>query len=132
MLSVKHYPAEYIDAGQARFDRTVSVLERSVPAAGDDLTDMVHFVILGLDMAFVHRMRGNEGKDGNPLNEVRMLTNSILSNGGVLAAETTIGYRADQAVLGVAIGDPIAPSTDDLRRLGHAYFDTIRQRFGPA
>ena len=46
-----------------------------------------------LDRAFVHRVRKNEGKDGNALNEVRMITDSILENGGVLAANSTIKYR---------------------------------------
>jgi hypothetical protein len=35
-------------------------------------------LVLVLDRFFVHRARGLEGKDGNPLNEVRMLCDSIL------------------------------------------------------
>ncbi len=34
-----------------------------------------------------HVMRGKEGKDGNPLNEVRMLCNSIMENDGKMAEE---------------------------------------------
>ena len=46
-------------------------------------------MLLALE-CFVHRARGLESKDGNPLNEVRMLSNSILQSGGVLAADSTI------------------------------------------
>jgi hypothetical protein len=40
--------------------------------------------VLLLDHMFVHRLSGAEGKDGNPLNEVRVLVNSLLYNGGKL------------------------------------------------
>jgi hypothetical protein len=37
---------------------------------------------------FLHRLRVIEGKDGNSLNEGRVLCNSILLNGGKLQVET--------------------------------------------
>jgi hypothetical protein len=54
---------------------------------------------------FVHRAGGSEGKDGNPLNEVRMLSNSILQNGGVLTADKTIKYKPETSVLKLKIGE---------------------------
>jgi hypothetical protein len=50
---------------------------------------------LVLEQMFVHRMRGQEGKDGNALNEVRMICNSILLNNKNLQLDSTIKY--DQA-----------------------------------
>ena len=44
-------------------------------------------LVLVLDNLFVHRGRGLEKKDSNPLNEVRMLCNSILQNHGVMVAD---------------------------------------------
>jgi hypothetical protein len=40
-----------------------------------------------------------EGKDGNPLNEVRVLCNSILENKSVLRANKTIKLKPDASVL---------------------------------
>ncbi len=40
-----------------------------------------------------------EKKDGNPLNEVKMLSNSIMNNGSVMCADKTIKYDPAKAVL---------------------------------
>ena len=40
--------------------------------------------VLLLDLRFVHRLTGIEANDGNPLNEVRVLCNSILLHQGKL------------------------------------------------
>lgn len=55
-------------------------------------------MVLALDQLFVHRARGIEGKDGNPLNEVRVLCTSIMANGGVLVKDSQI--KLDPAHLG--------------------------------
>ena len=57
--------------------------------------------VLILDNMFVRRLTGIEGKDGNPLNEVRVLCNSILLNQGKLPLTSSLvaelcrlGYQA--------------------------------------
>ncbi len=42
---------------------------------------------------FVHRRNTLERKDGNPLNEVRMLRSSILQSHGVMSADKTIKFN---------------------------------------
>jgi len=42
-------------------------------------------LVVVLDGYFVYRTRGIEGKDGNPLNEVRMLSHSIFARQGPTA-----------------------------------------------
>ena len=48
-----------------------------------------------------------EGKDGNPLNEVRMMGNSILQNHGVLSADKTIKYNPAKSILKLQVGAEI-------------------------
>lgn len=77
----------------------------------------------------MHRTRAIEGKDGNPLNEVRMLCNSILRGHRVLCADRTIKYRAEASVLKLAIGDEIRLDEGRFRVLADAYFAEIQARF---
>jgi hypothetical protein len=56
-------------------------------------------MVLILDTYFTHRSRTTEGKDGNPLNEVRVLCNSILENKRVLRADKSIKLKPETSVL---------------------------------
>jgi hypothetical protein len=86
-------------------------------------------LILLLDACFVHRTRAREGKDGNPLNEVRMLCNSILRNAGVLGADKTIKYEPETSVLKLRIGDEIALDEGQIWLLSDAFFAEIQHKF---
>lgn len=107
-----------VDPGTAA-QHALSELEQSL------FTNMV----LVLDHYFVHRTRAIEGKDGNPLNEVRMLSNSITRNGGVLAADKTIKYDPRKAVLKFKVGDKIKLSSADFSALAEAFLGEIESRF---
>jgi hypothetical protein len=72
---------------------------------------------------------GIKGKDGNPLNEVRMLSNSILLNGGVLAAKKTIKYKPQTSVLKLKIGEKIALTQTEFAPLADAFFSEIEANF---
>jgi hypothetical protein len=52
-------------------------------------------MVLVLENYFVHRLRAKEKKVGNPLNEVRILSTSMLSNNGRMVADKSI--RLDPA-----------------------------------
>ena len=73
MLAVSKYPKEYIDAARARIDADFAAYKKlgSPPKAFEHA--FFNNMLLALDRYFVHRVRMNEGKDGNPLNEVRVL-----------------------------------------------------------
>jgi hypothetical protein len=61
-------------------------------------------MVLVLDTYFCHRSRTIEGKDGNALNEVRVLCNLIPGNKCVLGADVTIRLDPDMSVLKLKLG----------------------------
>ena len=77
----------------------------------------------------VHRTRGLEGKDGNPLNEVRMLCDGLRENGGVMAANKTIKYDPSKSVSKVAVGDEIKLSGPMFVALFRAFLKEIEAKF---
>ena len=144
MLCVNNYPQEYIDQCRARITAQVSAYQRLIAAARDQtagdnpLLDPAieafdpHFfnnMLLVLESQFMHRARGKEGKDGNPLNEVRMLCNSILNNNSVMSADKTIKYAPANTVLKRALGDEIRLSEADFLDLSSAFFAEIERKY---
>jgi hypothetical protein len=134
MLAVTRYPKDYLTACRKRMDAQLAAYGPLAKSGSE--ADSARFeplfcasLVLALDACFVHRTRGLEGKDGNPLNEVRMLCTSILQHGGILAADKTIKYDAAKSVLKLAIGDPIVLRVADFRRLAAAFFDEIGRKF---
>ena len=130
MLSVTSYPQDFIDACRARIDDQLAGYDQltKVPASFD--TGFFQNLVLVLDHSFMHRARGQEGKDGNPMNEVRVLSNSILDNDARLLADKQIKLKADTSVLGLEVGDEIVLDRDSFAQLADAYFKAIEQAFG--
>jgi hypothetical protein len=64
-------------------------------------------LILVLDRSFVCRLRMVTGKDGNALNEVELLTESLMNNDGVLRGNKVIKLVPEQSVVKLNIGDRI-------------------------
>jgi hypothetical protein len=85
-------------------------------------------IVLVPDSYFTHRARGREGKDGNPLNEVRVLCNSMVDNDGLLAADKTIKLDASKSVLGY-VGDEILVTEADFVRLSEALFAEMEKKY---
>jgi hypothetical protein len=59
-----------------------------------------------------------------------MLAASILTNEGNLAADKSVRYKPEAAVVGIAIGEPINPTIDQFRALSDAFFATLRSKYG--
>ena len=137
MLAVTSYPQGYINECRARTDAQVAAHRAVAAAAGkakaSDVAalDELFFksLTLLLDYYFVHRTRAMEGKDGNPLNEVRMLCNSILRNNCVLAADKSIKYKPETSVLKLNIGDPIQIDEAQFVALSKAFFQEVARKF---
>jgi hypothetical protein len=86
-------------------------------------------MILALDRYFVYRLRMVTGKDGNPLNEVELMTDSLMNNDGVLRGYKVIKLIPDQSVGKLNIGDRIRLSAAQFERLSKAFFAEIESKF---
>ena len=129
MLSVKLYLPGYIKACRHKVQMDVAAFHAL--SSTTEKFEAVYFnnMVLVLEQMFVHRMRGHEGKDGNPLNEVRMIANSILTNDNVLVEDSTIRYKETKSVSKLRIGGPIAIKADSFIELANAFFKEIEQKF---
>jgi hypothetical protein len=138
MLMRGDYPTTYVDAVRAMVAANVaSYTELGLPEGNDFERGYVHQLLLALDSYFTHRGRGQEGKDGNPLNEVRMITDSLQGNDAhgpivpLLAANSTIKYKPENTVLGLEIGDPLDLSVAEYEKLAVAFLDELEKKFPP-
>src|SRR5436189_3802244 len=104
MLGMKKYPKSYIAACRARVEANLRAYRREVgqKASKEFENRFFNDMVLLLDYMFVHRLTGIEGKDGNPLNEVRVLCNSILLNKGKLQVDKLSGWP-NSAVSGIKL-----------------------------
>ncbi|MCS7478072.1 hypothetical protein ACFFQW_13685 [Umezawaea endophytica] len=124
------YPQTYIDDCRARIDAQVDAY-RAAAASRDAEFEVVFFtnLVLVLELHFVHRLRTKELKDGNPLNEVRLLSGSIMANGGVFTGEKSIRWDPEKSVLKHRVGDVIALREADFTALAKAFFEDLERKF---
>ena len=69
------------------------------------------------------------GKDGNPVNEVELLSDSLMNNDGELRGNNVIKYVPEKSVLGLELGDPIRLTADQFERLSKAFLAELETRF---
>jgi hypothetical protein len=134
MLAVNAYAPDHVAACRNRIAADMAAYEAASPPAALDPV-FYGMMAMALDHWFCHRQRSIEGKDGNPLNEVRMITDSIQGNDGrgpiipVLAPNSTIKYRPERSVLGLEIGDPLDLGIAAYQKLAIAFLDEVEARF---
>lgn len=130
MLGMKTYKKDYIDACRARVDANVRAYKKQ---AGKDPKEFewryFNDQVLLLDYMFVHRLSGVEGKDGNPLNEVRMISGSLMQSGGVMTPEKSIRMKPAVTVVKYEFGDDINVTESDYARLAEAFFAEIETKY---
>jgi hypothetical protein len=137
MLGMKNYDPEYVKACRKAIDTDV----RAFKKAGSRELEAPFFnnMVLKLQYMFEHRLTAPEGKDGNPLNEVRILANSLLLNGGKLqvdklprwpnSAGAGMKLPPETSVLGLKPGERIELTEDDFARLAKAFFAILEERY---
>lgn len=137
MLATTSYPAEYLQACETRMVEQLASYEALVAATGprgDGAARVfgplfLQHMVLAMDACFIHRCRTLEGRDGNPLNEVRMLCHAMLWRQGLLQAEEGLDYRAEDSVLGLKLGETLWVDLAGMKRLVRAFFAELRQRY---
>src|SRR4051794_21127054 len=140
MLGRKTYTQEELDHATSAIEqqldaykKLVAAIDTSDPKVASALEDFEPLffdnLTLALDRRFVHRVRMVTGKDGNPLNEVELLTDSLMDNDGVLRGNNVIKLIPEESVLKLEIGDPIRLSAEQFERLAGAFLGEIRSKF---
>jgi hypothetical protein len=134
MLAQNTYSPEYVDDCRAMVERELAAYRKVADAKSKATRNgfepaFCNSMVLALDRCFVHRTRAQEGKDGNAMNEVRLLCSSILEHGGVFTGEKVIKWRPEASVLGLAEGDEIEIDADGIGRLASAFFAGIEEKF---
>lgn len=141
MLGMKKYSKDYIDACRARVEADRRAYRKQVGKVPNEEFEVRFFnsQVLLLDHMFVHRLAGIEGKDGNPINEVRILCNSLLLNRGKLqidklpgwpeSAGSSIRLSLETSILKLRAGDDVRLREADFARLSNAFFAEIEKKY---
>jgi len=128
MLAVSSYSPDHVAACRNRIAADVAAYEAAGPSSALDPV-FYGMMVMALDRWFVHRQRSVEGKDGNALNEVRVLSDSIVGHGGMLVVEKTIKLVPETSVLGIEPGATILIDKDGFHRLSQAFLGELEARF---
>ncbi|WP_421760484.1 hypothetical protein [Devosia sp.] len=134
MLSIASYKQDYVDTVRGRIGGSLeafAALRESVGAEAVAGIEGPYFanLVLALDHYFDHRARGQEGKDGNALNELRMLCNSLMHGDGKLVGDSQIKLDPKKSALGIAVGEPIVIGHAGFVRLAAAVFAEVEKRY---
>ena len=133
MLMVSSYANDYVDACRAKMAAQLASYRKVLDAKPLEIQaferQFFNHMVLALDRYFVHRGRTMEGKDGNPLSEVRMLCDAIMEHEGWMRANKTIRYKPETSILKLKAGDEIRLNADDFTRLSAAFFDEIEKKY---
>jgi len=142
MLGRKNYTREEFDHGKAAIKEQLAAYKKLVAeiAIGVNNKELLsalktfeglffNNMVLVLDRFYVHRLRIVTGKDGNPLNEVEMICDSLLNNNGILRDGNVIKYIPGQSVVKLKVGDKIRLTADEFERLSVAFFAELERKF---
>jgi hypothetical protein len=86
-------------------------------------------MVLVLDRYFVDRLRMVTGKDGSPLDEVEVLADSLMNNGGILRGVSVIKLVPEEPVLTLRVGEPIRLTADQSECLAAAFLAELERTF---
>jgi hypothetical protein len=141
MQGRKSYTQDELDRARSVLDEQLGAYDRlakAVDAGGDDDARAAldafeprffNSLALALDRFFVHRLRSVTGKDGNALNELELIADSLIANEGRLGTNNVIRYEPREAVLELEPGERIELRADGFARLAGAFTSEIDEKF---
>jgi hypothetical protein len=141
MLGRKSYTQEELDHARTVVNQQVAAYKKLVKAVDNASAPKVTAALeafeplffnnmtLVLDRYFVHRLRLVTGKDGNPLNEVELMADSLINNDGVLRGNNVVKLDPEQSVVKLNIGERIRLTASQFDALAKAFFSEIERKF---
>ena len=144
MFCVNNYTQRYIDQCRSKVDLQLSTYKNLVTIARKhvganeallksaiEAFEPVFFnnLVLILDNYFCHRSRTMEGKDGNPLNEVRVLCNSMMNGNHKMCVDKTIKLDSTKSILKYKVGDEIKLNEAAFVLIYKAFFTELESRY---
>lgn len=135
MSSASTYSREYIAGCRKHVDAQLAsylnLVDGATPEARAAFEEQFWGnLVLVLELMFVHRQRAKEGRDGNPMNEVRFIAASIVEHDGVFTVDRSTRLKSSTSVLGFEPGERIVLDADRFARLSAAYFAAVESAFG--
>ena len=136
MLGRKDYTQEEFDHARVAVATQLATYAKLAKLVGKASSTLDEFetvffnnMVIVLDRYFVHRIRPVTGKDGNALNEVELIADSLMNNEGVFRGNNVIKYVPESSVVGLRTGDAIKLEAADFERLSDAFFDELKRKF---
>jgi hypothetical protein len=139
MLGRKTFTQDELDSARTMVQRELDAYRRlagSVNGNADTAAALAALEVpffnglaLALDRFFVHRLRLVAGKDGNPLNELELLAEALIQNGGILRESSVIKLVPEDSLSGIGYGERVELGADQFERLADAFFAELQARF---
>jgi hypothetical protein len=113
----------------------VAACRESVGAAAEELRRVGagsaawNQLLPALDRWFSIRNPKLEGRDGNPINEVRVIAESVTEHGAVMTIPKGIKLSPESSVLGFEPGEEISLDGDAFERLFDAFLAEVEAKF---
>jgi hypothetical protein len=144
MLAVSKYQKEYIHDCKTKMRAQLDVYKKLIAECKNkegknepslyiaiDYFEAEFFnnLVILLDALFVHRLRDKEGKEENPLNEVRILANSMITNKNILLSDKSIKRDPGKSILKLKPGESIKINEEQFSKLSDAFFEEIEKKY---